>query len=132
MYLVFLIFLFFNVTATTEIYTYGHTLSLHDALPISQAGKYRQAWETLMRDNPFPAVHGRVCYHACETSCTRVELDATVSTHAVERFLGALAADAGWSPPLDAKPSGQRVLVVGAGPSRLSSAMLFHPPGPSL
>src|SRR3546814_17157049 len=25
---------FFNDTATTEIYTYGHTLSLHDALPI--------------------------------------------------------------------------------------------------
>src|SRR3546814_15859752 len=30
---VFFIF-FFNDTATTEIYTYGHTLSLHDALPI--------------------------------------------------------------------------------------------------
>src|SRR3546814_17514995 len=28
---------FFNYTATTEIYTYGHTLSLHDALPISAA-----------------------------------------------------------------------------------------------
>src|SRR3546814_1129076 len=28
-------FFFFNYTATTEIYTYGHTLSLHDALPIS-------------------------------------------------------------------------------------------------
>src|SRR3546814_1948723 len=27
---------FFNDTATTEIYTYGHTLSLHDALPISE------------------------------------------------------------------------------------------------
>src|SRR3546814_14425155 len=29
------LFFFFNATATTEIYTYGHTLSLHDALPIS-------------------------------------------------------------------------------------------------
>src|SRR3546814_12387642 len=27
-------FFFFNDTATTEIYTYCHTLSLHDALPI--------------------------------------------------------------------------------------------------
>src|SRR3546814_17454692 len=26
---------FFNDTSTTEIYTYRHTLSLHDALPIS-------------------------------------------------------------------------------------------------
>src|SRR3546814_16182923 len=29
-----LLFVFFNDTATTEIYSYGHTLSLHDALPI--------------------------------------------------------------------------------------------------
>src|SRR3546814_20675780 len=27
-------FFFFNDTSTTESYTYGHTLSLHDALPI--------------------------------------------------------------------------------------------------
>src|SRR3546814_15264121 len=31
---------FFNDTATTEIYTYGHTLSLHDALPISPPGAW--------------------------------------------------------------------------------------------
>src|SRR3546814_11164040 len=29
------VFFFFNDTATTESYTYCHTLSLHDALPIS-------------------------------------------------------------------------------------------------
>src|SRR3546814_3405303 len=34
-----LIFFFFNDTATTEIYTYSHTLSLHDALPISNTAK---------------------------------------------------------------------------------------------
>src|SRR3546814_13943083 len=31
----------FNDTATTEIYTYGHTLSLHDALPICHAQRRR-------------------------------------------------------------------------------------------
>ena len=30
-------------------------------LDLAQAGKYREAWETILRDNPFPAVHGRVC-----------------------------------------------------------------------
>jgi len=88
----------------------------------AQAGRYREAWETLMRDNPLPAVHGRVCYHPCETSCNRAELDAAVSIHAVERFLGDLAAAEGWTAPVDAKPSGKRVLVVGAGPSGLSAA----------
>ena len=35
-------------------------------LALAQAGDYRQAWETLMADNPLPATHGRVCYHPCE------------------------------------------------------------------
>ncbi len=91
-------------------------------LALAQAGKYRAAWETILRDNPLPAVHGRVCYHPCETRCNRGEMDAAVSIHAVERFLGDLAAAEGWLPTVEAKPSGKRVLVVGAGPSGLSAA----------
>ena len=91
-------------------------------LALAQAGKYRQAWDALMRDNPLPAVHGRVCYHPCEGACNRRELDAPVSIHAVERFLGDMATREGWMPRLDAAPSGKRVLVVGAGPSGLSAA----------
>jgi NADPH-dependent glutamate synthase beta subunit-like oxidoreductase len=91
-------------------------------LDLAQAGKYRQAWDVLMRDNPLPAVHGRVCYHPCEASCNRIELDAAVSIHAVERFLGDLAAAEGWMPRTDKPASGKRVLVVGAGPSGLSAA----------
>src|SRR3546814_19302408 len=42
--LLFFVVFFFNDTATTEIYTYGHTLSLHDALPISmRTGRPPQA-----------------------------------------------------------------------------------------
>jgi NADPH-dependent glutamate synthase beta subunit-like oxidoreductase len=91
-------------------------------LGLAQAGKYREAWETLVRDNPMPAVHGRVCYHPCETACNRGELDAPVGVHAVERFLGDLAAAEGWTFRPQAEPSGQRVLVIGAGPSGLSVA----------
>jgi len=91
-------------------------------LALAQAGQYRQAWETLVRDNPLPAVHGRVCYHPCETHCNRAELDAPVSIHAVERFLGDLAGAEGWTLPVDAPSTGKRVLVVGAGPSGLSAA----------
>jgi formate dehydrogenase beta subunit len=91
-------------------------------LDLAQAGKYRAAWETILRDNPFPAVHGRVCYHPCETGCNRAELDSAVSIHAVERFLGDLAAEHGWSPPAPAPATGKRVLVVGGGPSGLAAA----------
>jgi formate dehydrogenase beta subunit len=91
-------------------------------LALAQGGQFRAAWEALIRDNPMPAVHGRVCYHPCETHCNRKDLDAAVSIHAVERFLGDLAAAQGWQAPIDAGPSGKRILVVGAGPSGLSAA----------
>ena len=91
-------------------------------LALAQAGQFRAAWERLVRDNPLPAVHGRVCYHPCESSCNRAALDAAVSIHAVERFLGGLAAAQNWELPIDAPPSGKRVMIVGAGPSGLSAA----------
>lgn len=90
-------------------------------LELAQAGKYREAWETLVRDNPMPAVHGRVCYHPCETACNRGELDAAVSIHAVERFLGDLAVKEAWPFRVEMPPSGKRILVIGAGPSGLSA-----------
>ncbi|MGY6216332.1 NAD(P)-binding protein [Methylolobus aquaticus] len=87
-----------------------------------QAGRYERAWQALMRDNPMPAIHGRVCYHPCETSCNRGVIDDSVSIHAVERFLGDLALREGWTITPDQPPSGKRVLIVGAGPSGLSAA----------
>ncbi len=91
-------------------------------LDLAQAGKHRAAWETLVRDNPLPAVHGRVCYHPCEGVCNRAELDAPLSIHAVERFLGDLAGKECWPLKIEAASSGKRVLVIGAGPSGLSAA----------
>ena len=88
----------------------------------AQAGRYREAWLALVEDNPLPAVHGRVCYHPCESACNRAQLDSSVSIHAVERFLGDVAAAQGWTLPIRQPPSGKRVLVVGAGPSGLSAA----------
>jgi formate dehydrogenase beta subunit len=88
----------------------------------AQAGRYRLAWQTLMKDNPMPAVHGRVCYHPCETGCNRNAVDTPVGIHAVERFLGDLALQEGWTVEPESPPSGKRILVVGAGPSGLSAA----------
>jgi NADPH-dependent glutamate synthase beta subunit-like oxidoreductase len=88
----------------------------------AQAGRFREAWETILRDNPMPAVHGRVCYHPCETNCNRASLDGAVSIHAVERFLGDKAIEEDWVPSIMARSIGKRVLVIGAGPSGLSCA----------
>ena len=84
--------------------------------------KYEAAWRQIMQDNPFPAVMGRVCYRPCETACNRAQLDSAVGINSVERFLGGEALRQGWQVPVDAAPTGKRVLVVGAGPSGLSAA----------
>ncbi len=91
-------------------------------LGLAQAGKYREAWQKLVEENPMPAIHGRVCYHPCESQCNRGFVDHAVSIHAVERFLGDKALEEGWEIDLKTKRSGKRILVVGAGPSGLSAA----------
>ena len=88
----------------------------------AQAGRHEQAWRELVADNPLPAIHGRVCYHPCESVCNRADLDSAVSIHSVERFLGDLALEQGWLFDPPAVRTGKRVLVVGAGPSGLSAA----------
>ncbi len=91
-------------------------------LSLAQAQRFEEAWLTLINDNPLPGVHGRVCYHPCESSCNRAHVDDAVSIHAVERFLGDMAVENAWKPVVEAKASGKKILIVGAGPSGLSAA----------
>jgi NADPH-dependent glutamate synthase beta subunit-like oxidoreductase len=96
-------------------------LNIQAWLSLAQAGQYEEAWRKYMEENPFPAIHGRACYHPCESSCNRQFLDQSVSIHALDRFLGDLAIEKGWTIAPGA-PSGKRVLVIGAGPAGLSCA----------
>lgn len=88
----------------------------------ARVGDNEGAWRQLVADNPFPSIHGRVCYHPCESVCNRADVDAPVAIHAVERFLGDTARERGWQFEAPPQPTGKRVLVVGAGPSGLSAA----------
>ncbi|HSC53691.1 MAG TPA: NAD(P)-binding protein [Phnomibacter sp.] len=91
-------------------------------LSYAQAGDYETAFQKIMEDNPFPSVMGRVCVKPCETGCNRNHVDETINIHAIERFIGDKAIEESWMPKFDAKPTGKRVMVVGAGPSGLSAA----------
>ena len=91
-------------------------------LSLAQEGKVEDAWRKLTEQNPMAAIHGRVCYHPCENSCNRKDLDSSVSIHAVERFLGDEALKNNWQfyPPKTL--TGKKIMIVGAGPSGLSAA----------
>ena len=88
----------------------------------AEGGDYEAAWRALVRENPLPAVMGRVCYHPCTTACNRAQIDEAVGINSVERFLGDTAIEHGWGLGPCATDTGKRVLVVGAGPSGLAAA----------
>ncbi len=91
-------------------------------LGLAQEEHYEDAWQKLVEENPLPAVHGRVCYHPCESACNRTATDSPVSIHAIERYLGDTALDKKWKINFNQYRSGKKVLIIGGGPSGLSAA----------
>ena len=62
----------------------------------AEAGRHEQRVAAAGRgQSDACAIHGRVCYHPCESVCNRASLDSAVSIHSVERFLGDLALERG-------------------------------------
>ena len=90
-------------------------------LNLAEEKQYEAAWRKIMEENPFPAIMGRVCYHSCEGACNRGRMDLPVGINSVERFLGDLALKHGWKVE-PGKPTGRKVMVLGAGPGGLAAA----------
>ena len=89
---------------------------------LARQGKFREAWELIKEESPFPGVCGRVCFHPCESSCNRKEYDEALAIHSVERFL----ADSQWharrvrhTHKIRRK---EQIAVIGGGPAGLACA----------
>jgi len=90
-------------------------------------GAFKEAWETILMENPLPGVCGRVCYHPCEGRCNRREFDTAVAIHTTERFLADAAARNDTKPVLPRQPAtGRRIAVIGSGPAGLSAAWFLN------
>lgn len=86
-------------------------------------GFFKEAWETILLENPFPGVCGRVCHHPCERICNRGPFDEAVSIRTLERFVADTAHRYEFTPQLDVAPSRpEKIAIVGAGPAGLSAA----------
>ena len=89
---------------------------------LAAQGRFEDAWRLIMKENPFPAVMGRVCYHSCETRCNRAEHDDAVSINMVERFIGDYGLAHSIEIELTRPEIDKRVAIVGAGPAGLTAA----------
>lgn len=84
-------------------------------------GRTAEAVDLLLRENPIPAITGRVCDHPCESVCNRTHLDEAVAVHGVERTLGDRILEGVVESPFPRSRS-ERVAVVGSGPAGLACA----------
>jgi NADPH-dependent glutamate synthase beta subunit-like oxidoreductase/NAD-dependent dihydropyrimidine dehydrogenase PreA subunit len=90
---------------------------------LTTQGYFKEAWETILQENPFPAVCGRVCFHPCEGACNRGDFDEAIAIPIIERFLADTAARNELKPNLSVRPARtERVAIVGAGPGGLAAA----------
>ena len=97
-------------------------------LCMAAEGRYTEALALIKRENPFPAVCGRVCNRRCEAACTRGTIDEAVAIDEVKKFIAEkdLDAETRYVPePVIPSVRGrfpQKVAIVGAGPAGLSCA----------
>ena len=98
-------------------------------------GTYREALELIKRENPFPAVCGRICNRRCEDACTRGTVDEAVSIDAVKKFIAEqdLNAEHRFVPEIVvASNKGrwtEKIAVIGGGPAGLSCAFYLAQKG---
>ncbi len=98
-------------------------------------GKYREALELIKRENPFPAVCGRVCNRRCEDACTRGTIDKAVSIDAVKKFIAEqdLNAEHRFVPEIVVASNlgrwKEKIAVIGGGPAGLSCAFYLAQKG---
>jgi Pyruvate/2-oxoacid:ferredoxin oxidoreductase delta subunit len=93
---------------------------------LAARGLFQEAWETILAENPLPAVCGRLCFHPCEKKCNRREYDEGIGIRILERFLADTAIRDGWKPSLARLAlQNRRIAVLGAGPAGLSAAIFF-------
>ena len=91
-------------------------------LAYSKEGNFLHALKVHLKNNPFPAVCGRVCPHECEAKCRRSDIDSPVNIRSVKRFLADSVEDYLACFPEKQASNGIKVAVIGSGPSGLSNA----------
>ena len=97
-------------------------------LKLAAQGKYKEALQLIKRDNPFPAVCGRICNRRCEDACTRGTIDQAVAIDEVKRFIAQqdLNAETRFVPEkVIPKVDGEfeeKIAIIGGGPAGLSCA----------
>ncbi len=96
-------------------------------IKLASMGRYTEALELIKKENPFPAVCGRICNKACESACTRGIIDSSVAIDDIKKFIAEKDLDSAtrYVPKMlnqTGRPYTEKIAVIGAGPAGLSCA----------
>lgn len=98
-------------------------IAVQGYIKLASEGRYIDALELIKKENPFPAVCGRICPHVCEEACTRGDLDEPLAIDEVKKFIADRELIRGQRfIPKRINEYGKKMAVVGAGPAGLSCA----------
>ena len=103
-------------------------IAVQGYLQLAKEGRYEEALALIKKDNPLPAVCGRVCNKRCEDACTRGTIDEAVAIDDVKRFIAErdLKAETRYVPkPIIPSLRGgfdEKIAIIGSGPAGLSCA----------
>ena len=110
-------------------------IAVQGYLKLAAQGKYQEALALIRKDNPLPAICGRICNRRCEDACTRGTIDQAIAIDEVKNFLAQLdlKAETRYIPPkvvptLDGEFH-EKIAIIGAGPAGLSCAFYLAEKG---
>jgi len=98
-------------------------IAVQGYVKMAAQGRYREALELIKKENPFPAICGRICPRKCESACTRGDVDEPLAVDEVKKFVADqdLKAEHRFVPEKRSQRS-ERIAIIGAGPAGLSCA----------
>lgn len=103
-------------------------IAVQGYIKMASQGRYKDALALIKKENPFPAVCGRVCNRRCEDACTRSTIDSPVAIDDIKKFIAQqdLNAENRYIPtpviPSNKGGFNEKVAIIGAGPAGLSCA----------
>ena len=99
-------------------------IGIQGYIKLASQGKYLEALELIKKENPLPAVCGRICNRRCEQACTRGEIDSPIAIDEIKKFIAAqeLNQEGRFIPKKRHDYSDKKIAIVGSGPAGLSCA----------
>ncbi len=99
-------------------------IAVQGYIKLASQGNYAEALELIKKENPLPAVCGRICNRRCEDACTRGDIDEAIAIDEIKKFIAQRELDAKnrFIPTKRHDYSDKKIAIVGAGPAGLSCA----------